>query len=79
MNLDELTPFVGKSVRLRFMDGQIVKATVMSVFDDPPLGLVYELEAVENPGSSELARIDVGSTVRAFADDLAGLPELAEA
>ncbi len=61
MNMQELQPYVGKKVELRFKDGHIVRATLVRVDVDDPQEIIYDIHEVVAVGPNELAKVKPGT------------------
>ena len=65
MDLQELQPYVGKKVELHFLDGHVVRATLVRVDVDDPQEIIYDIHEIVAVGPRELAGVKPGTVAAA--------------
>jgi pimeloyl-ACP methyl ester carboxylesterase len=65
IHLQELAKQRGRTVRLRFRDGHVIRAKLIGVEMEEPSEIVYEVHAVLDPGPDDLAPARPGSVAAA--------------
>lgn len=69
----DLRAYDGKTVRLRFRDGQVVAATVVHVDQEDRAEIIYEVVEVIHSGREPLPHVIPGATLSAALADLQGI------